>query len=544
MTNVDYSQVGKMVNLIDSIKSNASVERQKKLAARLAQDRKFVTTQTQSESWVQWGDMAEWLGQPFNVTKIPLNKLEQMRRDPILAFGLLFCKVPLVRAHWHIESTDPQRAAFIDYALRRIYGRFILAWANCFDYGFSPIIKRFEYIQPDWTYIDPETNEDKEVWPDKNVKALVWKPFTPLNPRYARPKFNSKGEFVGIDFIPGFSSFSSFSFGGGTGRPANVPLDWALWATNEKDSEFGSLFGYPRIGYAYRFWWSYWYKFGLSDRAFEKWGDPPVMVFYPTEDVFDIEGNPVDLGTEALNLAEQLRSGANAAIPGDTVRNAADERATSLRRWAVEQLKSEANFNALNEAFEYLDIQKLRSILIPEQALVEGGGGTSSRNVAKEMGDIFFESQAVVMEEIDDLINRYMIPQLLEANYGSGGPSCTKVTTGFDPKDVETLRLIIGGIANSRGEIAEVDMIAVLKELGIPTLTHKALERRLKEMTEQRDLDFKNRAIEGIIDQSNKQQKLSDVNLTDDERSGLRKFFNIILGRNVKHDEEEIDNTE
>src|SRR3990167_835783 len=100
MTNVDYSQVGKMVNLIDSIKSNASVERQKKLAARLAQDRKFVTTQTQSESWVQWGDMAEWLGQPFNVTKIPLNKLEQMRRDPILAFGLLFCKVPLVRAHW------------------------------------------------------------------------------------------------------------------------------------------------------------------------------------------------------------------------------------------------------------------------------------------------------------------------------------------------------------------------------------------------------------------------------------------------------------
>src|SRR3972149_7759482 len=126
MTEIDYSQVGQMVNLAESIKRQASVERQRKLAARLAQERKFVSTQTQSDSWVNWGDMGEWLGQPFNVTRIPLNKLEQMRRDPILAFGLLFCKVPLVRAHWHIESTDPQRAAFIDHALRRIYGRFIL----------------------------------------------------------------------------------------------------------------------------------------------------------------------------------------------------------------------------------------------------------------------------------------------------------------------------------------------------------------------------------------------------------------------------------
>lgn len=549
MTDIDYTKIGHLGKLITLAEAQKNAENQQKLARRLAQDRKFISTEEQTSSWVNWGDMSEWLGQPFNVTKIPLKKLEQMRRDPILAFGLLFCKVPLVRASWRIESTDPQRAAFIEQALGRIYGRFILAWTNSFDYGYSPIVKRFEYMTPDWTYIDQETNEDKPVWPDKNIKALVWKPFVPLNPRYARPKFNSKGEFAGIDHVPG-STFSSFSFNSGMGRPADIPLDWALWATNEKDSEFGSLFGYPRTGYAYRFWWSYWYKFGLSDRAFEKWGDPPVIVWYPTEDTFDENGELVDLGTEALNLAEQIRSGANAAVPGDPVRNVSDDRTTALRRWHIEQMKSEANFAALNESFEYLDVQKLRSILVPEQALIEGGGGTSSRNVAKEMGDVFFESMAVVMEEIDDAINRFMIPQLLEANYGPNGPTCTKVTTGFDPKDIDTLRAIITGVANARGEIAEVDMLGILKQLGVPVLTHAALEKKLKEMAERQDIEFKQRAqeaalkghkVEGILNEQNEQKLSEEFNFTDDERSGLRKFFDTILGRSVKNDEEEIE---
>jgi len=120
-------------------------------------------------------------------------------------------------------------------------------------------------------------------------------------------------------------------------------------------------------------------------------------------------------------MAEKLRSGANIAMPS-TVIKGFDERQTSVREWYAEQMKSEVNFDALMKKFEYLDVLKLRSVMVPEQALVEGKGGTSSRNVAATFGDIFQESQAVLMEEIDDHINRYMIPQLLEVNFGPGGP--------------------------------------------------------------------------------------------------------------------------
>ncbi len=531
----DEAFTGGMVNLAASLQNGKTTAEVKKYSQRLAQDRKFATTMGQTGSWVNWGELADMLGQPFNVTRIPLSKLEQMRRDPIIAFGLMFVKVPLIRASWHIDSVDPQRAAFVENCLRAIYGRFILAYCNSFDYGYSPIVKRFEYAQPDWTYIDPVSGIEKNVWPNKGVNALVWKPFMPLNPRKARPKFNSKGEFAGIDHAPGGDALAG-TFSGNSGRPADIPLDWALWATNEKDSEFGSLYGYPRTGYAYRYWWSYWYKFGLSDRAFEKWGDPPFVVFHPSDEgVEDEDGNSIDFGGEALATAEQLRSGANVAMPSSVIRGYAEDRPTNVREWDFKQVESTANFAALNESFEYLDVQKLRSIMVPEQALVEGKGGSSSRNVAAEFGDVFHKSQAVVMDEIDDHINRFMIPQLLEANFGPGGATCRKVTTGFDPQDQETMRAIITGVVNSRGELPEADMQSILKTLGVPQLTHAALEKRLKEIAEQKDAAFVQQAREAQLKghktdiDGNPQTPLSDE-FTEEEKNVFQRVYAKIAG--------------
>lgn len=490
------SEIGRIVNLAAG---SGGIDPQDRLQKRLSQSR-VPSTQDQTQTWVNWDGMATVLGQPFDTTRIPISKLEQMRRDNMLSLGLSLCKVPLVRAPWYIKSSDAQRAAFIDGALRKIYGRFILSYTNAFDFGYSAMVKRFEYGVPDWTYVSSEDvgsndpSAEKQVWPDSNVQALLWKPFMALSPRVAVPHWNADGEFAGIDYVPGnaygaYGNQGEFPFMGAstafskTGRPGDIPLDWALWATNEKDSVFGSLWGYPRLGYAYRYWWSYWYKFGLADRAFEKWSDPPVIVYYPADSAVDSEGNIVDFGSEALALAEKGRSGANMAIPGNVIRSDLD-RATNTREWEITQLEGKANFDALNTTFEYLDVHKLRSVLVPEQAVIEGKGGTSSRNVAATMGDLFQESQAVVMQEIDDLINRYMIPQLLEANFGPGGPPCTKVTTGFDPQDIETMRLIVTGFANTDPGKLPVDMRELLDRLGIPMLSHSAFQRELDRQAE------------------------------------------------------------
>jgi len=479
---------------IASFAENGNGDAQDRLRKRLTQDRR-PSTRASTENWVNWSSMGSVLGQPFDVTKIPISKLEQMQRDPMLAFGLTFIKVPLIRAPWYIKSSDAQRAAFIDNALRRVYGRLILAYSNCFAFGYSGMVKRFEADQPDWLYVDKDNFEagERPVW-EKGVDAIVWKPPLALNPKNAAPHWNAKGEFAGIDLEPptGVGAFGTSGYpldelsSNAAGRAADIPLDWALWATNEKDSVYGSYWGYPRLGYAYRYWWSYWYKFGLSDRAFEKWADPPVIVYHPTiENMEDSDGNSIDLSAEALALAEKLRSGANATLPSDVHTSLSEDRIGTTRLWEVEQLKTEANFDALDTTFKYLDVLKLRSMMVPEQALMEGQGGSSSRNVATQFSEIFQESQAVVMEEIDDLINRYMIPQLLEVNFGSGGAKCEKVTTGFNSADVETMRSVIEAIANKHGGVPDIDVRETLAQLGIPLLSWKEREKNLAAIAEQ-----------------------------------------------------------
>lgn len=468
-------------------------EARRRTAARLTQDRK-PTTAASTGTWVNWASEEAYLGQPWDTTRIPLAKLEQMRRDPILAFALMFVKVPLIRAPWYIKCADPKIASAVDASLRRIYGRFVLAYTNSFDYGFSPMVKRFTYEDnPDWTYVEKDDpfGEEQLVWTDKTVKPLVWKPFTALNPRGATPHWNSKGEFNGIDFTGAQSPNAMSSFGtsgyptnwgrtGGQKRIPDVALDWALWATNDKDSVFGSYWGYPRIGPAYRFWWAYWYRFGVSDRAFEKWGDPPVVVFHPNDPLaVGTDGLAIDHTSEALALAESLRGGANVAMPSSVV-TGLDEKATNVREWWMEQMEVKTNFSSINEIFEYLDVQKLRAVLVPEQALIEGKGGTSSRNVAATFGDLFAESQAVVKTEIDDHLNRFVIPQFVELNFGPNAPRAEIVTTGFESSDVESMREVVR-LLGQRKTLSMVDEREIFERLGLPTVSRKEMNRRLAE---------------------------------------------------------------
>jgi hypothetical protein len=461
-----------------------SEEARERLRDRLAAD-KGPSTASSTSRWKTGGDIFRAGGRTPDATKVTIGDLEQMRRDPILSFGLSFIKAYLARANWYIKSTDPRRAAFIDGALRRIYGRFILQYGGSLDFGFQAMVKNFERAPVDWVYLSGNGPDAQEVrvW-SSSADPLLWKPFSPLNPRHVTPAWDADGNFAGINYR-NTQAGSRFPFEEKADSDGKIGLDWALWATNEKDSVFGSLYGWPRLGYAYRFWWAYWYRFGLADRAFEKWADPPVIAYHPTELATDDEGNPRNFTQEALGLAEKLRSGANVSLPSSAVESQMDGRTLNLRSWELKHMEVNTNFDALNESFEYLDVSRLRALMVPEQAFFEGKGGTSSRNVAATLGSTFEDGQAIIKAEIDDQINRYMIPQLLEANFGPGGPTCEIVTTGFEDQDVETGRAIVQALAqNAPAELASVDIRELLKRLGVPILNPIEAKKQQEDLIE------------------------------------------------------------
>lgn len=439
------------------------------------------STRDSTSKWVDWAALGDQLGQPFDNLHIPLSKLEQMRRDPMIAFGLMFRKVPLIRAKWYIKCSDARVAAAVDAALRPIYGRAILAMANDMDFGYSPIITPYELGELEGTWIDPSDTMDPEkpIW-SGNVQPVVWKAFKALNPRKTWPAWTDAGEFNGI-----YTQRPSGDFEfGKNNKPPDIPLGMSLWSTNEKDSVFGSLYGYPTVGYAYRYWWSYWYRWALSDRAFERYADPAIVVYHPPDGIDDETGEEVKYSEQGLAAGEDVRSGSTVAVPNSIIRDLED-RNTGMRQWEIKPMEGTAAFDAMNTSFEYMDSLKLRALLVPEQALIEGKGGTSSRNVAGTLGDTLYESLAVKKAEYDAQLNRFLIKRFVELNFGPDAPSAEIVTRGFETEDIDTMRTLLTQLANTRPDDVPVDLHEILDRLGIPTISPGVQAKRLAEATQQ-----------------------------------------------------------
>ena len=472
---------------------NKPSEEETKRIKKLLRDRGPSSRKKSSQS-IDWESNLDIIGQPFCTSSIPISKLYEMRRDPAIAFALYFIKVPFLRAPWYIECNDPQIARFVEMSLKKIYNSFVLSYLTSLEFGYSGIIKRFELASPDWVYSDQENLEKGEqpVWPHKDIPAVVWKEFVNLPPETIEPIWKANGDFNGIRYFSADqSAVSKFPFATegdyeGDNKPSKIDLEHALWVTNDVNSVFGDIWGYPRIGFAYRYWWSYWYRWALSDRHFEQYSDPTPLVRFPNVlDSVDSNGDPIDFREVAYALAQAARAGDELALPSDLIESQIDGKPTSVYEWDVTFLKPDNNFDAFEKTFDQLWVLKVRSIMLPELSFTEGSGGTSSRNVAAEVGDRFDESQAVLMGEIDDVINKYMIPQLIEVNFPlKKDISCRKVTKGFGQDDVELSKALIQLIGQREPEKLHVDIGEILHNAGVPTLSAKQIEHEKRHAME------------------------------------------------------------
>lgn len=409
------------------------------------------------------------LGQ-FNPYKISYEQMYMMAADPMIKMALTYIMAPLVNAPWRCEGEDPQQVAFAENALKDIYISFVKTWCNRNGFGHAAMIKRFKREVPTWKYTDPETGEEVPVWPDEKLRAIVWSEPRGLPPETVEPNFTSDGEeFDGLKYKApaGLKDKNDTNTGGGP-KEEIIPVGLSLWTTNEKEESFGNWAGYPRTGYAFRYWWSYWFRYILADRHFEHDADPPMHVKYPPGISEDETGQPIQNADIALSIGDQLREGATIATPSTPYVDDVGK-PTSAQQWEVEFLKGGENMAVYETSFDNLNVMKLRACLVPEEALIEGAHGTGSRFTAGVRGNSFKESLGILMAELDRDINKFMIPDLIKLNFAE--PKVVrKVTTGFREIDVNIGMRLLEYIANQNSESLPIDVKELLDLCNIPTL--------------------------------------------------------------------------
>jgi hypothetical protein len=448
------------------------------------------------------------LGPPFDAERVTLAQMRQLRKDPMISFGLHYRKVPIARAEIYVEArdkkgTNAQVAAFVDACLRLIYSRFIFQRTLCLDFGYQGIAKRFVLSNPggvyeDYTSLDPNTGTPalKPIWDEGNIVPVIWKPFVALRPELTAPMWDDKTEeFAGISYTtPTTSAAATKKTGGKKTAKGVMEIDiyHALWATNQKDQEHGSIYGYPLTGYARFYWWTYNFLAGLSNRGYERLAIPPVLAFHPEgSTVVDSASGATRPNWEiALEMAERLRSNAVAAVPSTMAEAGIAETSNSQRAWDFKFLETPHEaLQVFDARFNYLNVMKLRSVWVPELAFTGGEVGRTGGNVAEQMAEVFTQSQQLMMEEILDEINRYMIPQLLLLNFpefvNNGGRATVK-SRGFRRDDMELYKQIIQLFGQADPSMLDkLDVAEVLKRVGLPMKTPEALQAEREHMATQ-----------------------------------------------------------
>jgi hypothetical protein len=430
------------------------------------------------------------LGNPFSVRRVPFSVLRDMTTDPMIAFALYYTKIPLMRADYVMRCQDAQIAAAVDEAIRKINARVQNQICLKLSYGYQPMCKRFKLGPLRGFYRDPrgeDPERDIPVW-DSDIPALLWDDPQVLAPDHCMPRWNDAGEFAGFTYslvpLPNPAQAGITELYGYQTIPGyTIPPEFAVWPTNEVDESQGSLYGRARTTRAYRYFWSYWYRWALADRIFESSADPVKIVYYPTDVSEAIDPNDPDpanptalsLQRRALELGAQARQGSTLALPGDFMRDESTGRSTTVRKWEIKYLENTADFTALDHTFSMLDGLKFRAMFLPEEAFVQPGqGARSARNVATQLGELYQESTVLLAAENDDEINKHFIPQFIAANFPDRADTpCFKDSSGFGQKDTEVLKQVLQLVGQVKGEVLPVDIREVLREMGLPLMSEQ-----------------------------------------------------------------------
>jgi hypothetical protein len=427
---------------------------------------------------------------------IPLNHRYEMRTDAIIAYAHLLSLASQLSAKWKIKCRNPQKAAAVDQSLQRIYGSFVLQTSEARHFGWQAMVTEFEDIYPDWEYIDGvgEERQVKKVWDEGNIPMKTWAPCVQLRPETVAPHWSAAGRFAGIELgTVGPWSFpttliSSVSNGTSTVKEV-VPVERSLWIVHNRHGEFGSAWGSPRTQNVYKFWKAYEAILAVINTAVQRKGDPLWIVLYPDGSTpWGADGAVLPNQVVAKLIARQARSGAVLTMPSEMF----EKDAGGARKWDIVPVKFEDTLDKLLEIAKYLDIMKFRAMFISELSVAEGSGGSSSRNVAAVTGTKSDTLQFAAQLELDEQINRYLIPTYCDVNFPElRADPIEKVTLAFGDDEAQLLAELLKSRANANPDALPVDWVKGLERFNIDTTDPQSILNAEKRLVE----EAKNRVV-------------------------------------------------
>lgn len=384
---------------------------------------------------------------PHRLT-IPI--LKKMDSDSTVQFAKQFIVSPLVRIKPQIarSSGDSEIDSFIMESLD-------IFWQELIERAFDEIIPfGFAAFEKLWRY-------------DERTGRVIISRMKDLDPELTRIN-STNGHFKGVTY---------------NSDPAQtITPEYCLVITREK--RYGNFYGESGYKVIYDAWFrknqilQYWCRY------LERHGNGVPIIRYPTvkpSDVSEEETESREDKAKRLTLANQRKAlsvrkafveGGAVALPSERYMETDDagfERMTNTPKWDVTLLEDRGRGEEFKELLQYLDVQIIRGMLIPEQAIIQTGVGTYAE--AKQKYQLFLLSLEQYQELFIRHINRYVIPDIVRFNFGEKQTPPLVSTAGVETDKLELLREVVLEIIRKdrfTGSDWEINRRRLMELFGLP----------------------------------------------------------------------------
>jgi len=373
-------------------------------------------------------------GAPGSPGSVPIRILKKMRLDPQIALGLSAVKSPVIGASWWAESADLEAAAFVEAALKPLWRDLVRTSLSAVDFGFQAAEKVFEVRDVEYEFAGAR----------RSRRAVAYRKIRGLDPEAVTLAVDDSGSFAGVR-------------AGGAFLPSEKCFVMTL------GREWDNLYGRSYLEAAYEPWYWASVMYLFANRYFERKGDPAIIGRAPAEERLDSDGNKVRTLDEAARVISSLRSGGTAVFPDERDEN-------GNLRWQFGYLVDDKRADMFISYIEHLQVMKLRAILVPERTLTQDSS-TGSYSMASEHTETFLRNEELLLAEIIDHVNRYVVRPLVELNFGPG-VEVRVATSGVRRKNEALLKEILFKIidaeaAGGRETAGLIDAAKLLEQLNV-----------------------------------------------------------------------------
>ena len=389
----------------------------------------------------------------FRLDEIRIEDLDRVRQDPVVRSSLRLLKLPILRAKWQVYSEDPKIEALVQEILRPHMRQLLWALCTAFDYGVA-FVEKVWRREPVLRVSHTRSTQDasdvytyRDVW---TIDRVVH-----LDPSLCWALVYPTGEFAGVRQLQA-----------GDIIPEGKLIHYAV------DAEFNEVYGNPVTKPCIPY---FEVKVRLLEdlsRYFATYGVPIKKGYAPpgqTSVGTAENGQPV-LVDNLEYLAEQLDNLTNAhtiVLP-----NMVDS--AGQRMWEVELAPPPGA--APYEAFlNFLDEQMRQAMGVPALASIHPQMGSYA--LGRSQIDLFIQNEEAWLQQIQEVLNRQLIPDIVRFNFGSRARP-TRIEMTIERDDTAALvdamiSLLAHGqpLQTATGDTLYADWQQLAQEYNLPVLT-------------------------------------------------------------------------